>query len=468
MKPFRSRERIVWTSLTVLLLAGLAFFAFSPRLLAGSTDDETQAYVSTLGDMFRYVRDNYVDEAKAQPKALYEGAMKGMFEALGDPNSAYHTATEWRRITDTTTGTFGGVGLVIAKSEKLGAEVVSAIEGTPAYRAGVSAGDIITKVNGEPVVDLTIDKIVDRLRGKPKTDVTVTIKRGEAIEFDATITRDVIETPTVRFTMMPDSIGYLRISEFTPQTAERCRAAIRAFEDAGYTSMVLDLRGDPGGLLTAAIDVANLFIDDGVIVQRKSERVASENFVYSARKNRMMVDPKIPVAVLVDRGSASASEIVSGALRDHHRATLYGEKTFGKGSVQTVQAVGDGGFRLTTSRYYLPSGVTIDHVGIEPDVKITEAPLTDVEQKALNDLLNGTALKDFVKANPKPTDAQVGAFVGELHAKGVALSDRYLRKLVRNQENRLNNNPPLFDLDFDIVLQAAVKALGARPAGTKV
>jgi len=205
-----------------------------------------------------------------------------------------------------------------------------------------------------------------------------------------------------------------------------------------------------------------------VIVQRKSERVASENFVYSARRNRMMVDPKVPVAVLVDRGSASASEIVSGALRDYHRATLYGEKTFGKGSVQTVQAVGDGGFRLTTSRYYLPSGVTIDHVGIEPDVKITEAPLTDVEQKALNDLLNGTALKDFVKANPKPTDAQVGAFVGELHAKGVALSDRYLRKLVRNQANRLNNNPPLFDLDFDIVLQAAVKALSARPAGTKV
>jgi carboxyl-terminal processing protease len=467
MKPFGSRERIVWTALTVLLLAGLAFFAFSPRLLAGSTEDETQAYISTIGDMFRYVRDNYVDVDKAQPKALYEGAMKGIFEALGDPNSAYHTATEWRRISDTTTGTFGGVGLVIAKADKEGAEVVSAIEGTPAYKAGVSAGDVITKVNGDSVAELAIDAIVDRLRGKPKTDVTVTIKRGDAIEFDATLTRDIIEVPTVRFAMMPGNIGYLRIAEFTPQTAERCRAGIRSFIDAGYTSMVLDLRGDPGGLLTGAVDVANLNIDQGLIVQRKSERVASENFVYSARKNRMIVDPKITIAVLVDKGSASASEIVSGALRDYHRATLYGEKTYGKGSVQTVEAIGDGGFRLTTSRYYLPSGVTIDKVGIEPDVKIAEPQLSEAEQKAVNDLLNGTFLKDFVKANPKPTEAQLSRFIGDLHAKGIALEDRYLRKLVRNQENRSNNNPPLYDLDFDIVLQAAVKALVARQVGTK-
>jgi carboxyl-terminal processing protease len=468
MKPFGSRERIVWTALTVVLLAGIAFFAFSHRLLAGSVEDESQTYVSYIGDMFRYVRDNYVDADKATPKALYEGAMKGMFEALGDPNSAYHTATEWRRITDTTTGTFGGVGLVIAKADKQGAEVVSAIEGTPAYKAGVSAGDIITKVNGDSVADLAIDGIVDRLRGKPKTDVTVTVKRGDTIEFDATLTRDIIELPTVRFTMMPGDIGYLRIAEFTPQTAERCRAAIRSFMDAGYTSLVLDLRGDPGGLLNAAVEVANLFIDSGVIVQRKSERVESENYVYSARRNRVMVDPKIPVAVLVDRGSASASEIVSGALRDYHRATLYGEKTYGKGSVQSVQALGDGGFRLTTSRYYLPSGVTIDKVGIEPDVKIGEPQLSEAEQKAVNDLLNGTSLKDFVRANPKPTDAELGQFIAGLHAKGVALSDRYLRKLVRNQANRSNNNPPLFDLDFDIVLQAAVKALTALQAGTRI
>jgi carboxyl-terminal processing protease len=468
MKPFGSRERVVWTIVTAVLLAGLAFFALSPRLLAGSTEDETQAYIGTIGDMMRYIRDNYVDAAKAQPKALYEGAMKGMFEALGDPNSQYHTAAEWRRISDTTTGTFGGVGLVIAKVEKVGAQVESAMEGNPGYKAGVSAGDVITKVNGESVAELSIDKIVDKLRGAPKTDVTVTIKRGDAVEFDTTITREVIEVPTVKYTMMPGGIGYLRIVEFTPQTGDRCRDAIRSFMDAGYTGMILDLRGNPGGLLTAAVDVANLFIDQGLIVQRKSERVASENLAYNARKNRMMVDPKIQVVVLVDKWSASASEIVSGALRDYHRATLFGEKTYGKGSVQTVESLGDGGFRLTTSRYYLPSGVTIDKVGIEPDRKVQEPDLTEAEQKALNDLLNGTSLKDFVKANPKPSDGQVTAFIATLHAKGISLGDRYLRKLVRNQANQTNNNPPMYDLDFDIVLQAAVKALQGHDTGNKI
>jgi carboxyl-terminal processing protease len=268
--------------------------------------------------------------------------------------------------------------------------------------------------------------------------------------------------------MMPGGIGYLRIQEFTPQTAERCREAVRSFIASGYTSMVLDLRGNPGGLLTAAVDVANIFIDDGTIVERKSVRVASENLVYKARRNRMMVDPKIPVAVLVDRGSASASEIVSGALRDYHRATLFGEKTYGKGSVQTVEALGDGGFRLTTSRYYLPSGVTIDKVGIEPDRKVAEPDLSDADQKALNDLLNGTDLKDFVKANPKPTDDQMTRFIAGLHSKGIALNDRYLRRMVRNQQNITNNNPPLFDLDFDIVLQAAVKALDSHEIGAKL
>ncbi|HTP59620.1 MAG TPA: S41 family peptidase, partial [Spirochaetia bacterium] len=353
----------------------------------------------------------------------------------------------------------GGVGLTITKIDKVGAEVVTAIEGTPAYKAGISAGDIIVKVNGEPVDKLSIDQIVDKLRGTPKTDVTVTVKRGDSIVFDATITRDVIELPIVKYAMIPGGIGYLRITEFTPQTAERSREALRFFKDNNYTSLIIDLRGNGGGLLSAAVDMANLFIDEGLIVEIKSERVERENVKYNARPSRMMVDPSIPIVVLVDKYSASASEILSGALHDHKRATLLGEKTYGKGSVQTVMPLGDGGFRLTTARYYLPSGVTIDKVGIQPDLLVQEPALTDADQKALNDLLNATYLKDFVKANPKPTDAQVTAFIGTLHAKGITLGDRYLRKLVRNEVNRTNNNPPLFDLDFDIVLQAAVKAL---------
>jgi carboxyl-terminal processing protease len=290
------------------------------------------------------------------------------------------------------------------------------------------------------------------------------------VQFDTTITRDIIQLRTVKYTMMSGGIGYLRLSEFTPQSAEQCRQAIRSFMEAGYTSIIFDLRGNPGGLLNSAVDVANLFIDQGLIVERKSERVQSENMVYNARRSRMMVDPKIPVVVLVDRYSASAAEIVSGALKDYHRATLIGEKTYGKGSVQSVQALGDGGYRLTTSRYYTPAGastgVSIDKKGIEPDRTITEPALGDAQQKALNDLLNGTFVKDFVKANPNATETEIKKFVSDIHAKGIALDDRYLRRLVRVQQNINNNNPPPYDLDFDIVLQAAVKVLSNHEIGT--
>lgn len=463
MRPFGSRERIAWTVVTVVLLAGLAFFAFSPRLLAGSTEDETQAYLSTIGDVFHRIRDTYVDADKAAPRALYEGALKGMFDALGDPYSMYLTPAEWTDMTDISTGSFGGVGLEITKVDKVGAQVVSALEGTPGYRAGVTAGDLIIKVNGSSVADLSLSAIRDQLRGPPKTDVTVTIKRGDTVQFDATITRDIIQLRTVKYAMMPSGVGYLRLSEFTPQSAEQCRQAIRSFIAAGYTSLILDLRGNPGGLLNSAVDVANLFIDQGLIVQRKSERVASENVVYNARRGRMLVDPKIPVVLLVDRYSASAAEIVSGALKDYHRATLIGEKTYGKGSVQTVEALGDGGYRLTTSRYYTPAGaatgVSIDHKGIEPDRTVTEPDLTEDQQKALNDLLNGNNIKDFVKATPNASDADIARFIASLHARGISLDDRYLRRLIHSQQNITNNNPPPYDLDFDIVLQAAVKAL---------
>ncbi len=463
MRPFGSRERIAWTVVTVVLLAGLAFFALSPRLLAGSTEDETQAYLSSIGEVFHRIRDTYVDADKSAPRALYEGALKGMFDALGDPYSMYLTPAEWTDMTDISTGSFGGVGLEITKVDKVGAQVVSALEGTPGYRAGVTAGDLIIKVNGDSVAELTLSAIRDQLRGPPRTDVTVTIKRGETVQFDTTITRDIIQLRTVKYSMMPGGIGYLRLSEFTPQSAEQCRQAIRSFIAAGYTSLILDLRGNPGGLLNSAVDVANLFIDQGLIVQRKSERVISENVVYNARRGRMIVDPKIPVVLLVDRYSASAAEIVSGALKDYRRATLIGEKTYGKGSVQTVEALGDGGYRLTTSRYYTPSGaatgVSIDKKGIEPDRTITEPALTDDQQKALNDLLNGTYIKDFVKATPNATDAELTKFIASLHARGIVLEDRYLRRLVRVQQNITNNSPPPYDLDFDIVLQAAVKAL---------
>ncbi len=457
----RSRERIVWAAVTVVLLAALAVLVFSPRLLAGSVEDETQAYLSTLAETMRFVRDNYVDAEASAPKVLFEGAMKGMFDSLGDPYSSYLTAEDMQYWDETTTGHFGGVGLTFQKLDKVGGEVISSIEGTPAYRAGITAGDLIIAVDGTSCADLSSDEIARRIRGEPKTTVTLTIRRGESVVFDVPLVRDVIEVPNVRRAMIPNGIGYLRIVQFMPQTYDKCREAIAFFGASGYTSLIIDVRNNPGGLLNAAVNVANLFIAEGPIVSTHSDRSEAENFVYTARRSRLAVDPTIPIVVLVDKGSASAAEILAGALKDTGRAVLIGTTTFGKGSVQQIRQVGGSNFKLTMSRYLTPSGAIIDKKGIPPDRVVAEPALTAEEEKSLSDLLNTTALADFVKAHPRPSAAEVSTFIAGLRAKGITLNDRYLRRLVRNEVEKTNNSPPLYDLDFDLQLDAAVKALAA-------
>lgn len=470
MRSFFTRERIAWTVVTVTLLAAVAFFAFSPRLTAATPEEETRQYLSTLGNVFRYVRDNYVDADKARPKALYEGALKGLFEALGDPYSEYYTADDMSDVDLATTGLYGGVGLQITKIDKVGAEVVSPIDGTPAYRAGVSAGDMIIRIEGVPTADLSSDEIVKRLRGEPGTSVSFTIRRGEDIEFDVTVVRAQIENPTVKHAMMPDRIGYLRISQFTPQTPGRVLEAIDSFKRAGYRAMVVDVRMNPGGVLPSVEQVADIFLSGGPIVSTRSERVPSENTVYEAKASASDVPADIPVAVLVDNGSASASEILAGALKDTGRATLFGVTTYGKGSVQSVRSLGDGGFKLTTARYYTPGGYTIDRHddgkgnlvgGVTPDVVVEEPALTAEENASLEKLLREKTIRTWVTANPQPSDAKVGQFVADLHRQGIVLDERTLRRLVREEVNRTNNNPPVFDLEYDLVLQTAVAAIKA-------
>jgi carboxyl-terminal processing protease len=467
MRSFFTRERVAWMAVSAVLLAAVVFFAISPRLTAATPEEETRQYLSTIGNVFRFVRDSYVDADKAMPKALYEGALKGMFEALGDPYSEYLTADDMSDVDLTTTGTYGGVGLIITKIDKVGAEVVSPIDGTPAYRAGVSAGDLIIKIEGAETADLSSDEIVKRLRGKPDTPVQVTIRRGESIVFDVTIVRAQIETPTVKSAMMPDSIGYVRISQFTPQTAEHVLEAIDSFKKAGYRALVVDVRQNPGGLLPSVEEVADIFLSGGPVVSTRSERVPSENTVYEAKASATDVPASIPVAVLVDKGSASASEILAGALKDTGRARLFGVTTYGKGSVQQVRRLGDGGFKLTVARYYTPGNYTIDKVGVTPDVVVEEPPLTSEQEASLAKLLQENTIRKWVTANPQPTDEKVSTFVAELHRQGIALDDRTLRRLVHDEANRTNNNPPVFDLEYDIVLQAAVKAIKAGQVPAK-
>jgi carboxyl-terminal processing protease len=451
------KERTLWIVVTAFLAAVIVLLSFAPRVLAGNQEAETQRLLSTFFEVFRFVQEHYVDEDKVDPNNLIEGAMRGMFEALDDPHSAYLSPEEMRDLDDTTMGRFGGVGLIISKIDR-GVEVVAPIEGTPAYRAGVNAGDLIVAVDGESVVDLNIDEVLSVLRGEPGSSVTMTIIRGKSLRFDVRVVRDMIEVPTVRQDMIPGGIGYLRIIQFTPLTVDRVEEALRQFADSGYSSLIIDLRSNPGGLLSGVIDIADFFLSKGPIVSTRS-RVASENHVFYASSRNTMVPADLPIVVLIDRGSASASEILAGALQDTGRATIMGEKSYGKGSVQQIKRVGDAGFRLTMSRYYTPLGKNIDHIGISPDVPIQEPELSEEEEQALSRIIEEELIKDFLSRYPNPTDENINSFERELANKDIRLDDRYIRRLVRNELNRTNNNPPVYDLEFDLVLQEAVNYL---------
>jgi carboxyl-terminal processing protease len=451
------RERTLWIVVTAFLAAVIVLLSFAPRVLAGNQEAETQRLLSTFFEVFRFVQENYVDEEKVNPKNLVDGALRGMFEALDDPHSAYLSAEEMRDLDDTTMGRFGGVGLIISKIDR-GVEVVAPIEGTPAYRAGVNAGDLIVAVDGESVVDLNIDEVLSVLRGEPGSSVTMTIIRGKSLRFDVRLVRDMIEVPTVRQDMIPGGIGYLRIIQFTPLTVDRVKEALHQFADSAYSSLIIDLRSNPGGLLSAVIDISDFFLSKGPIVSTRS-RVASENHVFYASTRNTLVPADLPIVVLIDRGSASASEILAGALQDTGRATIMGEKSYGKGSVQQIKRVGDAGFRLTMSRYYTPLGKNIDKIGISPDVPVQEPELSEEEEQALSRIIEEELIKDFLSRYPDPTDENIGSFEKELADKDIRLDDRYVRRLVRNELNRTNNNPPVYDLEFDLVLQEAVRYL---------
>jgi carboxyl-terminal processing protease len=462
--PKKPRGRMAWIAMTAFLAVGVTCLMVVPSAFAQQSENDNQRYFMIFQNVFNFVQQNYVDQV--DPQTLYEGAMKGMFESLKDPYSVYLDKSAWSDISDTTNGKFGGVGLFISKAvstdpKKKGqpdyVEIISPIEDTPGWRAGLKPGDLILTVEKESTADLEVDKVADKLRGDPGTSVTITIRRGESLEFPVTLTRAVIEVPTVKRAMLPGGIGYLRIIQFSSLTPDRVREALDFFKKNGYTSMIIDLRSDPGGVLGAVVDIAGNFLQDGVVVSTKS-RVLSENQEMDA-SGKPRVPQDLPIVVMIDRGSASASEILAGALKDHDRAYVIGEKSYGKGVVQQVFPLGpNSGFKLTTSRYYTPSGVNIDKKGIEPDREVKDSDLTDAETASLKKLIDQNSIADFVKKNPKPSAAEVDAFIAKLKADGIVLRDRLLERLVRDEARR-TEIAPVYDLEYDTVLKAAVNIL---------
>jgi carboxyl-terminal processing protease len=449
----------IWIVSTVILCA--VFIAVSlPRVQAQSRQQtsSTAQYASRLSNVFDFVQRNYVEEVDS--KLLFEGAMIGLFDSLEDPYSAYMSEAEMADLNNTTQGTYGGVGLYISKPTRTDGkpsyvEVSSPIEDTPGWRSGINPGDLIIEINGESTDILSMDEVLARLKGVPGEVVRLLIRRGERLEFPVTIVKEVIEVPTAKHAMI-GNIGYLNLLTFTPMTVDRARDAINEFISKGYTGLILDLRNNYGGLLNSAVNVTNLFVEGGVVVSTRS-RIPQGNEIHYARA-RAMVGQDIPMVVLINRGSASASEIVAGALKDRGRAYLVGEKSFGKGSVQQVYNLSSTvGFKLTTARYYTPSDVNIDKIGIPPDMEVLFPEFTLAEAERYSDLILAERIPAFISANPGATATQVDLFARELNRE-YNLDLSLLRRLIRNEQNR-TQIAPVYDLDYDVQLQAAIRIL---------
>ncbi len=434
-------------------------FAQSPALTADQKAQQDRQYLEIINSLYYYIQQNYVDEVDTEK--LYEGALKGMIDSLDDPYSQYLSKDDWRSLSDTTTGTFGGVGLSITKptenkpDKPAYVEVAQPIDDSPGAKAGIQPGDFIIRIDGTDTSTLTMNQVLDRLRGTVGEPVTVTIKRGKKMEFDCTLVRALIENPTVKYGMIRDTL-YIRLSEFGSTTADKVKDALDKYR-RNYKSIILDLRNNGGGLLTAAYNIADMFIDDGVIVSTKS-RIAYENSVYTASKRNTEVPAEIPLIVLINGASASASEILSGALKDAHRAYLVGEKSFGKGSVQIpTPLINNDGFKITVAKYYSPTDVNIDKVGIPPDREVAYPEFSDEEADAFSKLMDSDVIEKYVEAHPNMSEAAIASYAKELQ-KSYKLELRTLRKLIRNQVQRTQKSP-LYDLDYDLQLNAALSIL---------
>ncbi len=339
---------------------------------ASAAASSTYQQLDLFGDVFERVRADYVE--KPDDKQLVESAINGMLSGL-DPHSSYMDPKSFRDMQVQTRGEFGGLGIEVTMEDGL-VKVVAPIDDTPAAKAGVMANDIITKLDDEAVQGLTLNQAVDKMRGPVNSKIKLTIMRkGADKPIDLTIVRDIIRVKSVRSHAEGDDVGYIRITQFNEQTTDGLKQAINdlnsqlgADKIKGY---IVDLRNNPGGLLDQAISVSDTFLDKGEIVSTRG-RNPEETQRFNARPGDMTKGK--PVIVLINGGSASASEIVAGALQDHKRATLIGTRSFGKGSVQTIipLGAGNGALRLTTARYYTPSGRSIQAQGIKPDIEVTQ------------------------------------------------------------------------------------------------
>ena len=397
----RRSESAVWLLLVLaLLIAGSTIVSVARNRTNSTTNSELYRQLNLFGEVLERVRSDYVE--KPDDSKLIEAAINGMLTSL-DPHSYYLNPRELREMQVQTSGEFGGLGLEVTMQDGV-IKVVSPIDGTPAARAGLQSGDLITSLDKKQVLGLTLQEAVDKMRGPPRAPITLTIvRKGVDHPIDVKLVRSVIHVIPVKY-QAEDDVGYIYITSFNEQTTADLQKAIKGLKrqiGPKLKGFIIDLRNDPGGLLDQAIEVADAFLDQGTIVITKGR----EEMQRSDASPGDITDGK-KLVVLINGGSASAAEIVAGALQDHHRATLVGTRSFGKGSVQTIIPLGsNGALMLTTARYYTPSGRSIQAKGIEPDA-VVEEELPEDMNKAPENMEGEANLRGHLRSEGEGNNSQ--------------------------------------------------------------
>lgn len=455
------KERIIWVSIIAFLILAL-LINFNQQY--SRADESTEKnFIKIFEMVYNNLRFSYIDEK--EPKDLIVGAINGMIKTLDDPHTALLEPKAKEDLEIETSGQYGGLGIEVGiKDNKL--VVIAPMEDTPAEKAGVQAGDKIIKINNEPVINPDLNLIVNKLRGKPDTEVTLSIERenNEGL-INITIKREIIEMKSVKSQIF-DNIAYVRLIAFRKNAAEELKNALEDIHNKKVKGIILDLRNNPGGLLEAAVKIANFFIKDGLLVYTKPRESAGNyynmlNRKFLADKDNVVVD-KEPLVVLINGGSASASEILAGAIKDRQRGILVGTTSFGKGSVQSVINLDMGyGLRFTTAYYYTPNGIKIHKKGIKPDIEVDLPKVTRDDIKYINKLKNDKIIEKFVTDHKEIQVQDIDTLMDSLKQQDIILSKMIVKKLIL-QEQYKNKQEPLIDLDFDTQLKMAYQLLKAQ------
>lgn len=439
----------------VAFLCGL-FVGINLSFLHSATEP-SHKYLDYFHQVYQIIRTDYVEEP--QTKELFFGAMRGMIKALDDPFSRFLDEKAYEDLREMTTGKFIGVGVEISQRDDE-VVIIAPIEDSPAMRAGILPGDIIAKINGKTIRGMKLEEVIKMIKGIPNSKVKITVRRKNYDDlFEFEVERAPIKIKSVEYGIMAESaIGYLRIKNFGTDTTGDVIEALKFFNKKNIGRLILDLRNNPGGLFNSAIDIGQLFIDKGkTIVSTRGREGVDKERIHKSQEDSLY---KGGVIVLVNNGSASASEILAGAIRDNQRGKLIGVKTFGKGSVQKSYNLADDiGVAITIARYYTPSGEMIHKRGITPDYKVPTEDLSAADRESSREIERKKILEKFINNDMDYNDVMVKRFQLFLKNNGITLSERAMRYILKSSLLRYKKRP-LYDLEFDNQLVEALKKIG--------